>query len=296
MLNNPNEWHNIEDENQQNQDEAQAPSDNVATEEDLQELAPNQGDAQKIKKIIIVVVIFLALLAIGLFKHTQDINKDIDKTSNQEEMGDYFYDQAKSKDGSNETATVEVAVDSGLPDGASVKGKLPADDVAQGKDGLPPIAQAGQDKDLVFVSIGGGGRENPFIPTISKSGSSGPSVSYPTIGFDLIEPPKATLPDVQAEELMQTTISGIMFDSKKPSAIVNINGKDQLVRVGDRLAGFTILNIARDKVIVKAGTNVFRAYVGQSFTTDGVVHVANLQNKFGGAYNGRNIKSLRFDN
>ena len=92
---------------------------------------------------------------------------------------------------------------------------------------------------------------------------------------------------------METTISGIMYDYKNPSAIINIDGQDQLVRRGDKLAGYIVLDITKDKVVIKSGSNVYRASVGQSISAEelNINQVANLKRKFAGV-NNPNIKSI----
>ena len=96
---------------------------------------------------------------------------------------------------------------------------------------------------------------------------------------------------------METTISGIMYETRNPSAIININGEDQLVRKNDKLGGYTILDITKDKVVIKSGTNIYRASVGQSISNEEINFndIPNLRNKFGGAYTTVNRNSINFN-
>jgi hypothetical protein len=96
---------------------------------------------------------------------------------------------------------------------------------------------------------------------------------------------------------MQTTISGIMFDTFAPSAIVNVDGQDHLVRKGDRINGYKIINITKDRVVVQNGTNIYRASVGETLTTQNVQfnNVYNLEHKFGGSFAPTNTQMLKFN-
>ena len=86
---------------------------------------------------------------------------------------------------------------------------------------------------------------------------------------------------------MQTTISGIMFDTFAPSAIISVEGQDHLVRKGDRINGYKVLDITKNRVVVQNGTNIYRATVGETLTAknEGLIfnNVDNLQRKFAGA-------------
>ena len=116
--------------------------------------------------------------------------------------------------------------------------------------------------------------------------------------FELIAPP-TTIPDVDPmlDELMQTKISGIMFDSSRPSAIVNFGGTDQLVHKGDIVKGYKILNITKDTVVMSYKSNVYQATVGQSLN-DGINinPVSNLSNSFGGTYSPSNGNVIEINN
>lgn len=299
MLNNPNEWHNIESEEELLQqpevaEEAPAPS------------LPFSLDKNQLIKIGAGVLIIVVLLVVAISKKVSSNKSALKEQPGQEELGEYFYDQAGGQPSDpNATVVVDVEGDTPADQNPSVATTAGGVAVPTPVGGNPdelmvqslPIQSKTMnaktpDKDTVLVSIGGGGRENPFLPYKEKKVVSG---NYDNLGFELVEPPSMSIPDPMAEELMQTTISGIMYDTRNPSAIVNINGEDQLVRRGDRLYGFSILDITRDKVVIKSGSNIYRASVGQSITNEGVNinEVANLQRKFGGRYNQRNVKPIQ---
>lgn len=143
-----------------------------------------------------------------------------------------------------------------------------------------PKEVAMQDE-IVAVQVSNGGRRDPFMPYREKSMLN--RSTAPT--FELIAPPYELIEDTQAQGLMKTTISGIMFDSKSPSAIINVDDTDYLVRKGDKLKNFVVLDITKDKVSVKQGSNVYKASVGQTLEDTGIIinEVANLNSKFGGS-------------
>ena len=97
--------------------------------------------------------------------------------------------------------------------------------------------------------------------------------------------------DENLTRLLQTQISGILYDEVSPSAIVNLNGVDQFVKIGDTVAGYTIESITKDKVQITYKNNTYVASVGELFTR-GVLEkkraVADLENKFAGRYRNNN--------
>ena len=135
----------------------------------------------------------------------------------------------------------------------------------------------------VSMSVEDMGRSDPFLPDSEKVVVK----PKPKFANDLVPPPEMITVDTTATEVMTTKISGIMFDKFNPSAILNINGTDYLVRSGDIVNGYKILSIGKDMVTVQYGSNVYKASVGELFTDDGINYntVSNLQNKFGGRKN-----------
>ena len=103
--------------------------------------------------------------------------------------------------------------------------------------------------------------------------------------YDLVDPPNSSNADSDAEKILSTKVSGIMYDSDSPSAILNIEGSDYLVRSGDVVNGYKVLSIQPTIVTVQLGANVYQAGVGQLLVTDGIQYntVSNLDKKFGGA-------------
>ena len=124
-------------------------------------------------------------------------------------------------------------------------------------------------------------RLHPFLPMNNLSMSSSDYAG----SYEVVMPtsiPKSS--DENIEKMMKTTVSGILYDKHMPSAIINLDGKDQLVRKGDRIGGFLIMAITQDKVIMRYGNNVYRVSVGQSVNDEGInfTEIPNLKNSFGG--------------
>lgn len=122
---------------------------------------------------------------------------------------------------------------------------------------------------------------NPFLPYREV----GPKVNSSDVPeFDLVPPPEMVNNNSSAARVMDTIVSGILFDKFNPSAILNIEGNDYLVKKGDVVNGYKVLAIAVDSVTVQLGANVYKAGIGE-ILTEGTLNyneVSNLNNKFGG--------------
>lgn len=127
-----------------------------------------------------------------------------------------------------------------------------------------------EEEKLVTFSIQNGGRINPFVPPTGFEASKYSVVS----NYEILSPPEEIPSDDTAEEakkLMNITVSGILFDSSKPSAIVNVNGSDFYVQIGDKVDDFQVVAINTQYVAIKDGTNIYKAQVGENFGSKNVV-------------------------
>ena len=124
-------------------------------------------------------------------------------------------------------------------------------------------------------------KANPFLPYRDLGESSGVS-DVPD--FSLIEPPKISGASSDAVRVMDTIVSGILYDKFNPSAILNIEGSDYLVKKGDVVNNYKVLAIAQESVTVQLGSNVYKAGIGEILTEGSLNHnnISNLENKFGG--------------
>ncbi len=129
----------------------------------------------------------------------------------------------------------------------------------------------------VLIQVSESGRQNPFVPSGELSMLSAPK-------FTLINPPDQLGTGSDADKVMGTTISGILYDKYNPSAIINIGGNDYLVKKGDVINNYKVLVISKDQVVVQLGQNIYKAGVGQLLVQSEINYntIANLEKKFAG--------------
>ncbi len=143
-----------------------------------------------------------------------------------------------------------------------------------------PVAATTTRKDLISIPTGTV-KANPFLPyrDVSKSNAVKDVPKY-----DLVEPPEIISEGSEAARVMDTVVSGILYDKYSPSAILNIEGNDYLVKKGDVVNNYKILNIMQDSVTVMLGKNTYKAGIGEILTEGSINYndVSNLHNKFGG--------------
>ena len=145
------------------------------------------------------------------------------------------------------------------------------------------IADESDNEKMVNVALENIGRVNPFLP--SKEGKA--LAFKESLQFDLMDPPVTPQADDYTQRVIATKISGIMYDKYNPSAIINIENTDYLVRSGDVINGYKILAINPTTVTVQLGSNIYKAAVGESVDDSNINYntVSNLSSKFGGAAN-----------
>lgn len=106
--------------------------------------------------------------------------------------------------------------------------------------------------------------------------------------FNLPVPPTALDTGSVAAKITRTKVVGIMFNTKSPSAIINVDNKDYLVRPGDKIIGqeYKVVKITPTWVTAAMGSNVYSAAIGELFTKDGIetnqTDIYNLKERFGG--------------
>ena len=124
-------------------------------------------------------------------------------------------------------------------------------------------------------------KTDPFVPYRDINGKDLVD-DVPTAA--LVPPPDAVNESSDAARVMDTMVSGILYDKFSPSAILNIEGNDYLVKKGDVVNNYKVLDIVKDSVTVCLGANVYTAGIGE-ILTEGQLNnneVSNLNNKFGG--------------
>lgn len=159
---------------------------------------------------------------------------------------------------------------------------------ASDEDGANSSIDIPQDADtdkMVSVAVDNLGRSNPFLPPGETAYSGQTNVPQERLKYDVLPPLEAPEPDMGAKKVVSTKVSGIMYDKTSPSAILNIDGMDYLVRSGDVINGYKVLSIDKSIITVQFGANVYKAGVGQLVADGSGINynqVANLSNKFGG--------------
>lgn len=125
---------------------------------------------------------------------------------------------------------------------------------------------------------------NPFLPITEIQAAK--AKKYIKVDPNNILPPTSVGYNSTASILLKTSVSGIMYDSYNPSAIIKINNTDYLVRKGDEINGYKVLNIQPKTVTLQLGANVYTAPVGiilANLTTTNNTNIVNLDKRFGGS-------------
>lgn len=270
----------------------------------------NGGSDDDLKKKIIiaaVAVLIILLLFGGIFLVVKKMTQKASTATNVESVvggdeeigidgGENADDGEVSIDVEDGASDTEVAIEESGEDALGVGAEAPKSDVTtegggleiEVDEGAPTFADKPNDTDNVTVSIGDVGRKNPFAPV--GGGKSKQSSGFKQAGdgldFEIIEPPELEPEDEMVAKLLETKVTGIMYDAKRPSAIVNIDGVDQLVRIGDILSGFEFISITRNKVVIRSDDNIYKASVGQPLNAEKItnpVEISNLESKFKGS-------------
>lgn len=280
----------VDDENFSDQDlQGQEGYDEYEDEYDEDE-EPKKSGASPILVLLLVV-----LLGVGGFLVFNNKQKASQETANKAQsdvvvqqptdsttdMGDYFFNEANGgaeemmSVNFDENGSTNVVTPSAQGDVVATVTETPSEN----KD----LNINGSEENAIMVSYSRPVRLNPFKPTDVIATKTGTIVN--DTGFEIVEPPVSSVPDENLTKLLQTQISGILYDEDSPSAIVNLNGSDQFVKIGDNVGGYLIEGISRNQVQISYKNNTYVASVGELFTR-GVLEnrqaVVNLQNKFAG--------------
>lgn len=107
--------------------------------------------------------------------------------------------------------------------------------------------------------------------------------------FNLPVPPTSLAPETAAAaKITRTKVVGIMYNKNNPSAIINVDNKDYLVRQGDKIIGqeYKVIQINPNWIAVGLGSNVYAASIGELFSREDFDRskndLYNLKNRFGG--------------
>lgn len=106
--------------------------------------------------------------------------------------------------------------------------------------------------------------------------------------FNLPVPPTSLASGTVAAKITKTKVVGIMYNTQAPSAIINVDNKDYLVRPGDKIIGqeYKVVKITPTWVTAAMGSNVYSAAIGELFTNDRMqtnqTDIYKLEERFGG--------------
>ena len=142
-----------------------------------------------------------------------------------------------------------------------------------------------EENNAIMVAYDKDSRVNPFKPPVDKSGASFDSIDG--IDVEIIEPPTESVEDPNLTKLLQTQISGILFDDESPSAIINLGGVDYFVKAGDTISVYTVNEISKNQVQITYKNNSYVASVGELFVRgklESQPAIVNIENKFAGRY------------
>lgn len=146
------------------------------------------------------------------------------------------------------------------------------DDTASGE--IEVISTPQNTDTMVTISMEDTGRADPFLPSADYEAIA--ALSTPNVNrlpYYMVPPPESTGYDQDAVNVVKTKVSGIMYDRYNPSAILNIDETDYLVRSGDTINNYKVLSITPSTVTVQLGANTYRAGVGQMFSDEDVNYV-----------------------
>ena len=143
---------------------------------------------------------------------------------------------------------------------------------AVAQDDIPVInedetdAEELQEEKQEVVNVIPTGRDNPFLPLPKYIAMTNfnPEVDYDRLGIP--RPPKDYGEQLDTnKKLMSITVTGIMYDAQKPSAIISYEGNDYFVQKGDKLDDFKVVDIGRSFVKIAYNKNIYKANVGETF-------------------------------
>ena len=261
-------------------------------EEDYEEYEGSSTPQKKGGGSAILLLLLIVLIVVGffVFKNRQNDSAPVVNQASQEtmaqqntdssEMGDYFFNEANGNSSDmmsvnfDQNGNTNVVTQSDQGEVVATVTETPAANA--------DVNVNGEEENAIMVSYSRPVRSNPFKPTDVAKGQN-PNLN--NSGFEIVEPPVASVPDENLTKLLQTQISGILYDEESPSAIVNLNGMDQFVKVGDNVGGYLIEGISRNQVQISYNNNTYVASVGELFTRGSLEEnqaVVNLENKFAG--------------
>lgn len=217
-------------------------SDDLLTDEELDAEIEQIGARQQASNSKLPVILGIALAALLVF-------------------GSILYLLTGKKEGMVDDMPTEPMVQEQPADVEAGVAQTPEEDVNPSD---IPVVNDKTAKDLkpekkITVAVETTGRVNPFLPTNAEFEKN----VYSGIPSQALLPPETYGEDIDAQDLMKVSVSGILYDNVKPSAIITINGVDYFVQKGDVIDDYKVLDINRQAVVVRKGANIYKAGVGE---------------------------------
>ncbi len=307
------EYEDEESSDQDEYDEEQSDEDEDQDEEEYEEDEDDDSSNHKqgnnnLIKIIIILLILLLIGGGGFFLvksmsgHKDQVSSEIPmeqapapSSNNDVPQDESFFDNTNNNGQDGMNVSFNENGDANINDGQNNGDMITISEAPPEQSDdmfINNALEENQANDSIMVSYNQASRLNPFKPPIITSAmkAESPYVVLDNTEFEIIEPPAASTPDENLTKLLQTQISGILYDDESPSAIINLNGTDYFVKIGDKISGYVIKNITRDKVQVNYKNNTYVASVGQLFTR-GILdqrNVADFEHKFAGRNKNKN--------
>ena len=235
--------------------------------------------AKKSSAPILAIVFVVLILFCGYFYWDKFYNKPV-IADNDQPSDSQVYELPMAPSGA------DVGIDAPSPStgGANADAPVPAhpEDNVDTKELIDKVSKNKEENEekKVIINVQTGGRSNPFVPS-SLFNDKG----YASIGANIPVPPEGVIDSPEAAEarkLMTISVSGIMFDPSKPSAILRFDGKDYFVQKGDRIDTYTVNQITKEYVAIRNAANIYKAYVGETFKIDEVNIPPSNQMKYRG--------------
>ena len=221
-----------------------------------EEVKKQQGTSPVLLALLFGVIVAAAIYFFFNFVQNKDDDIDLEKpSSNQEQDVD---EEETSEEAQNQDNDIPV---------------INEDEASE----LKPDEKQEEKKQV--INIVPTGRTNPFMPLQKYIYVEPPKPAPPkpvtvvktinNLDYDSItipKPPKAYGEiSEMTTKLMSIAVSGIMYDTQKPSAIINYDNDDYFVQIGDKLNNFRVVDIGPNYVKIAFGKNIYKANVGEEF-------------------------------
>ena len=224
---------------------------------------------------ILLVLLLVVLIAAGVFYGSQFLTQneavakaskaelDLPKTP-QREMNNITQEQLEQRQQIAQQAPQEQQP---APEVPVVNEQQASEVTAQEEEAKKEEEKIEEKKQVVHLVPTG--RDNPFMPIQKYATSSIPDTAVMYDRSGIPKPPDSYgEKEKEVSDLMSISVSGIMYDSVKPSAIITHDDNDYFVQKGDKLDDYRIVEIGKTYVMIALGQNVYKANIGEEFKID----------------------------